>query len=46
MEWYWSIIIMLSIAWFCSFALVLHFVGQVDELRTENVKLRIALRHK
>lgn len=46
MEWYMAVIIILSVASVGGLIFIMNLVSVIDDLRIENAKLKIDLRHK
>lgn len=46
MEWYVAVIIILSVASVVGLIFIVNMVFMIDDLRIENAKLKIDLRHK
>ena len=46
MEWYVAVIIILSAASVGGLIFIMNLVSMIDDLRIENAKLKIDLRHK
>lgn len=46
MEWYVAVIIILSVASVVGLIFIVNLVFMIDDLRIENAKLKIDLRHK